>query len=460
MFTLVGATAILAGVNMALGAGPAFAFGSTDLLGQHSEHQHITESLTAADPLWQPNSLKLVAGSAGNFGAVAAPDRPTDSSATPLVGLGPGYKHCDNGDWLDTPGYPQSKSAAVGELEKCGRYYQYLLDRAVRYAGQIVSPDLKVNSSVFSMTKGSSISPDSVCAYRFSLAPDSNPKCDVINAFGRSLHLAEDVWSHTNWADEPDPARQIGVTNPPGLGNTEIPDFLRYPAAVVIPEGLISGCDDSLPLVPSCKGQVTHGTLAKDNGTFDPDGANAQATSKYQRGTIVVDGVTNFQRAITGARKQVASTWNDLQAAIVSKYGDQRGNAIVAVLRSDSLAAAGINGLTETDQTLARSAPAGSGEFAADPANDAPLGSGDKEKDAGHSGLEPAPTENGSSAATSAEREAAAVDVGAPEAATNAVDAADASGNSPMLWWLVAIIVVVVILAMFVLRRRRTRNNP
>lgn len=469
--SVIACTAVLVTAGMAAGAAPAGAFGSTEMLGQNSEHQHITESLGKADPLWEAKSLQLVAGSKGNYGGVAAPDRMTDSSATPLTGLGPGYKHCDDGDWLSTPGYPQSEDAARAELEKCARYYQYLLDRAVRYAGQLVTPDMKVNAAVFEMTSGSGFAPDSACAFRFSMAPDRNPKCDVLNAFGRSLHLAEDVWSHTNWGDLADPAKpQNTPTNPPGLGNTEVPDFLRYPGAPVIPDGLISGCDDSVPVQgpKACKNRVAHSVLAKDNGTFNPDGGDATSTDKYARGLVVVDGVSNFARAIAGARKQVASTWSDLQQAIVAKYGEERGNAIIAVLRSDSPKAAGLEAVSLTDEPLVRAqaAPA-SGEFAADPAQDAPLGSGDKATDEGHAGLEveaavdaEASADAGAEAAVpsaGASREAAGTELGA-ESDTTAIDASPAgdASSSPALWAILAVVAVAVVVAVIIVRRRRT----
>ena len=384
--------AMVASIGLVAGSTPALAFGSTESLGQNSEHQHITEWIGKADPLWESKSLSLLAGTAWNFGAVAAPDRPTDSSATPLVGLSPGYKHCDDGDWLDTPGYPHPKTAAVGALEACARYYQHLLNRAVRAAGQLVSKDLVVNESVFAMTSGKGrFIPDDHCAWRFSLTADSNPKCDVINALGRSLHLAQDVYAHTNWADLADPNKPISRTNPPGLGSTDVPEFLRFPASPNIPDGLISGCDDSVPwILPGymdCKNRITHSVLAKDNGTFKEDGSEAKPTSKYKRGSVTVDGVNNFQRAVTGAMRQSASTWSDLKDAIIARYGDERGNAIVAVIRSDSVEGAGLEAVEFTDEPFVLSDQwVDDSEFAVDPAQDAPLGSGDKATDPGHSG--------------------------------------------------------------------------
>ncbi|CAB4900774.1 MAG: hypothetical protein F2923_02660 [Actinobacteria bacterium] len=448
---IVSCSAALTVLGLVGGSIPAFGFGSTDswALGQNSEHQHITESLGIADPLWNKKSLILVAGNSGNYGAVAAADRATDSSATLIKGLGPGYKHCDDGDWLDIPGYPHNSNSAVAELTKCADYYQYLLDRAVRYAGQLVTPEMKVSESVFTMTSGSgTFKPDTYCAYRFSLTPDNNPKCDVLNAFGRSLHVAEDVWSHTNWGDQADPAKSISITNPPGLGNTEIPGFLHYPASITIPEGLISGCDDSAPM-SDCKNRIGHSALAKDNGKFNPDGSNAQSTDKYYRGLVVVDGVSNFERAITGAMNQAASTWSDLQNAILSKYGDARGNAIISVLRSDSAKQAGLTATELTDQPFVRSqgAPA-SGEFAADPSQDAPLGSGNKDSDPGHAGL-------AGESADSSTRQAAGVTLG-EQSPTNDVTS---SGSNAIVWVVVGAALIILIVIVLVLGRRRSKTK-
>ena len=441
-------------------AGTASGFGTTEILGQNSEHQHLTESIVKADPSWEANSLALLAGNKGNYGGVGAADRATDSSATPLVGLGPGYKHCDDGDWLDIPGYKQGKSSAKAELARCARYYQTLMNWAVRYAGSLVSPAMKVNEGVFTMTSKSPIKPDNVCQYRFSLTPDKNAKCDVMNAFGRALHVAEDVWSHSNWGDVADSTRDISITNPPGLNRTDIPGFLRYPVSnIEIPDGLISGCDDSVPVVGpgNCKGRVTHSALAKDNGTIDTDGDGAAdaSTDKYARGMVTVNGQTNFQRATKGARAQVASSWNDLKDAIVAKYGDERGNAIISVITSDSPKTLEAE-VTLAEGPLVMSTQQGpTGEFAADPADDAPLGAGDKVTDTGHAALHSDSEEGG-------ERQAAGLDSdvdAAPAADESTVSASEAtSGVTESGVWLLAVVAlaVVAIGGVIYARSRRT----
>jgi hypothetical protein len=327
-------------------AGPTasgWAFGSLNFFGQNAEHQHITEAIRRADPRWQVNSFAMLAGKDGNMGGVAAPDRPMDSGGI-TKGSGPGYKHCDGGDYLSTPGYQQSRDAARAELESCARYFQTLMGRAVRYSGKLVSADLVVDRSVFRVTSvpESSFSPNDICTYPFSLEPDTNAKCDVMNAFGRALHLAEDVYAHSNWADVADPTKPTGPQNPPGLGMTTIPEFLRYPGQPTIPDGLISGCDDT-PSGPSdCPGQgrVAHSMLAKDNGSFTL--TTFSPTDKYPRGRVTVNGVTNFERAIRGAWQQADTSWQELQSAIIAKYGRERGDLIITTLVSDSAPASAV----------------------------------------------------------------------------------------------------------------------
>lgn len=360
------AAATLAAAIVATGATSALGFGSINYFGQNGEHEAVTRAIGRDDPRWEANSLSLLAGNPGNLGGVGAPDNPFDSGNGVFKGSGPGYKHCDNGDYLNVAGYPNPASTARANFEECARYYQTLLTRGVRSAGKLVSEDLVVNTSVFDITRGvtsSNFAPDKACNYPFSLRPTSNPKCDVMNTLGRALHMAEDVYAHSNWADLADPTKPISINNPPGLGNTTAPDFLRYPATtIVIPEGLISGCDDTASGAGDCKNRVTHSDLAKDNGKVKADGTT-DPTNKYARGLVKVDGVTNFQRAVTMAQSQAVATWRDFEAAILAKYGDERGGLIIASIVSDQAPRAGVV-LTEGEPSSDPSASAAESESA------------------------------------------------------------------------------------------------
>lgn len=390
-FFSLGITAVIALGALVGVSSPSYGFGSIDaptLFGQNAEHQHITESLQQADPRWDNLTIQLLAGNSGNYGAVAAADRITDSSIIPIVGLGPGFKHCDDGDYLAGGSYPQSQATAQANLNECARYYQYVLERAVDYAGMLVTEDLTVDTRVFEMTSGSKISPDRVCKFRYSMSQDNNTKCDVLNGIGRALHVAEDVWSHTNWADYSYPSQPVGVTNPPGLANTTVPNFLRFPAEAIVPGDLISGCDDSANK-GRCKKRVAHSAIAKDNGVITL--ASAVPNSSYPRGSVTVDGITNFQRAVAGAKMQVASTLHDFEQEVLKRYGVTRGAMIMDVLFKDSLGNTTFNAVAvaapeNIDQSLANDSL--SEEFASDPAQDAATGTFDKETDPDHSSLE------------------------------------------------------------------------
>ena len=320
---LVGAALVLSSSTTAQG------FGTVNGLGQNGEHERITRVLgkAATDGLekrdFQPRTLDELAGKDRELGAVGAPDNPVDSSNVPLKGLGPGYKHCDDGDYLDRPGYPHSRASADKQIKKCVEYYESLLRRSVNQAGELVGTDKRLNPRETNINN---------CKYGFEPDLKQPAKCEVLNGLGRALHLAEDFWSHSNWGDEA-AAGPISVTNPPGLNRDEIPAFFEYPtpAKYSIPDRLLTGCDDSLPL-HECKNRVTHSNVAKDNGKINPNNGTATPTDKYPR-SLVGD---NFQAAVRGARKQAKFTWREVQRAIGDKYGDARGDEIVRAITHDA----------------------------------------------------------------------------------------------------------------------------
>jgi len=87
-------------------APPANAFGTINGLGQRAEHERITRAALACAPgvksdgsCFEPRSIDQLAGHSGTFGAVGAPD--LDESGDPNA-------HCDDADFLNVPGYPQS----------------------------------------------------------------------------------------------------------------------------------------------------------------------------------------------------------------------------------------------------------------------------------------------------------------------------------------------------------------
>jgi hypothetical protein len=102
----------------------------------------------------------------------------------------------------------------------------------------------------------------------------------VIEVLGRVLHGAQDFYAHSNWADAPDPARPVGVDNPPGMnlpGPSPVLD-LRSSANPSVPPELTGGCyalRDQVPGVGECEGRITHAGLNKDRGLVDPVSGSA-----------------------------------------------------------------------------------------------------------------------------------------------------------------------------------------
>lgn len=310
----------------------AEAFGTYNGLGQNAEHERITRvlSLDAVDgPVgvrFEPATLDVLAGTSGVLGAVGAPDNPFDSSAIPIKGLGPGKKHCDNGDFLDTPDYPRARSEAEATLRECIDYFDRLMSTAVTAAGDIITPNLTLNERHNTLN----------CSFNYDLRNTGSAKCQVINAMGRAIHLIQDFWTHSNWGDQAAPG-PVTIDNPPGLGRSDVPSFLRYPvpAGYQLPEGLMSGCDDSAdvpPVVRNCPDRVAHSKLAKDNGLIDPRTGEATPATKYPRALVG----TNFADVVRGARAHTVALWEDLQQALRARYGDERATMMIDVIRRDS----------------------------------------------------------------------------------------------------------------------------
>lgn len=305
----------------------SYAFGTVNgLLSQHAEHEMITRTLsrTAQDRgqlrPFDPFTLDLLAGKAHNFGAVGAPDDPADSNE----GHG-GKKHCDGADFLDIPSYPKSRADADEELKKCIDYFEQRLDAAVRFAGQLVEPNGQLNRRESTVRH---------CSFGTKSDPVQPAKCEVLNNFGRALHLVEDFPSHSNWIDAP--VSQASTVNPPGLGRTDLPKFLRYPVPrdYTIPRNLATGCDDSGggTITGVCAGRIGHSVLAKDSGWINPDTGGATVDPSYPRGAVG----NNFQNAVTMARRLVRSVWGDFQEAITQKYGARRGDAVIDAIVRDA----------------------------------------------------------------------------------------------------------------------------
>jgi hypothetical protein len=344
----------------------AGAFGTINGLGQHAEHEKITKVLScgaddAVQSCFQSGSMAMLAGSDGTIGGVGLPDRVTEIEGHP-------DNHCDDADYL--PGAPYQRTdaeRAVTAIDDCVDLFGRHMDEAVDAAGGLAYGG-KINFKQADATEP--------CPWDLSRsigvelgAPSA--KCKVVDGFGRALHAAEDFWSHTNWGDQANPdeptilpgtgdddAPAYNILNPPGLEHTDLVPFLRYPVPrdqlpteeeELAGKAPISGCDDSIDevknkgikwldkihdtgfKVDSCVERVKHSTLNKDKGLID---WRTGKTSDPETSRGQVDD--NFQRAVTGARKQVRAIWGDFVDAVNSRYGDARSGLILQALTTDT----------------------------------------------------------------------------------------------------------------------------
>ena len=315
-------TSLAAGLTAAgLMATAAFGFGTIHGLGQDAEHERITRhalSCASGAPkaiCFQSESIDMLAGKTGTVGAVGLPDVTmiTDPKA-----------HCDMGDYLDVPGYPQSKADANAHLTECRAWMKAKLDEAVRDAGALLDTKGKIDDSQIPTMIS--------CAFG---TGKGRAKCNVLEDFGILLHASEDFYSHTNWVDRQEPKSPVGPENPPGLGNSGPAPWLdlRRPAGAV-PAGLISGCFTLLPESKFCNygpsdslHRAKHEYLNKDKGKIDPKFGAAGTT----RGSV--EG--NFRRAVEAAIADTRDKWATLSEALISTYGQERGAKMICAISHD-----------------------------------------------------------------------------------------------------------------------------
>jgi hypothetical protein len=338
---------LLAVTGVPQGSPSADAFGTVhlDALGQRVVHEPITRTLECGDSAlgpvaecWQPLSMSQLAGTGGTFGGVGEPDNPLDGFPNPSA------RHCDNVDW----GYDSYNTVedAQRAFDECLSWYQAYMDFAVTSAARLVNADGTIDAAETDILN---LIGNTYDACRF---PDpqkgktskDSAKCNVINGFGRALHLYQDFWSHSNWGDVANPDQPVGLTNPVGLGRTDQPAFFSYPGPTSLPltDDLITGCDDSVSK-DECRRKVaggyqlrtSHSMLNKDNGM-----TSSYACAGYNpltvRGMVKVDGKENFQRAMSGACEATRRAWNDLQAALVDRYGAERAAVMVRTITHDT----------------------------------------------------------------------------------------------------------------------------
>ena len=319
----------ICGVAM-LAPAPVDAFGTINGAGQNGEHGRITRQALACTPqsaagdCFEDRTLDSLAGKAGTFGAVGAPDRGR--------GMLTSFAHCSGGDFLDVPGYPQSKAQARAALEECRTYMAENLAHAVTDAAGLLDDRNAVRR------RETSLAID--CTYAGS--QHGRAKCNILAHLGRLMHASQDFYSHSNWVDQPDADRAIGVLNPPGLGQPGPAPWLDLRlAAPAFPDGLLSGCFDNISFLDENRGclygtgdahRVRHADLNKDRGVID----EVVGAGTTERGAVN----DNFRRAVEAAIADSADKWATYRELLLVTYGTDRGTRMICALTRDDPAQA------------------------------------------------------------------------------------------------------------------------
>ena len=310
---------------------PAHAFGTTR--SQGSEHEFITRAALACPPgvpsdgsCFEPMSLDQLAGRPGTFGGVGAPD--SDEF------FGVPQAHCDDADFLAVAGYPRSRAAATAQLQACVTHLRGRFEQGVTAAAAVLKADGTLD--------GEQVDIRSSCTFFGGVG--GRAKCDAIEGLGRALHGVQDFYSHSNYADEADPGRPIGLANPPGL-NLPAPSALldlRGTGFAPVPPDLSTGHFSTLELVLSCDraasvtGRVTHKCLNKDEEQIDPaSGAVAPCATGTVACTVRGAVGSNAAKAVAGAITETRRQWADFRAELLSRYGPENGTRIVSALTQD-----------------------------------------------------------------------------------------------------------------------------
>ncbi|KAL1842339.1 hypothetical protein VTJ49DRAFT_5507 [Mycothermus thermophilus] len=325
------------------------------LLQQNNEHEMITRLAFQCPPgeksdgiCFEPRSLDQLAGyhvnilgvaitGAGINGAVGAPDTLDPIPEGPAA-------HCDDADYLDIPGYPQTREQATAKLQQCVDHLRRRFREAVAAAERILDDRHRVREDMVRLT--SAFGGD--CTFAFpGLQSDAyaRAKCSAIEGLGRALHGIQDFYAHSNWVDTHDPTQPISIANPPGLGfNHTAPFFdMRSDSKTpidpsTVPRNLTTGCfalpDVSYGGMGPCQGRITHHDLSKDKGVIYLDGSfgpvGPDPRSRAARG--------NFAAAVAAAVLHSRQAWESFREELREKYGKHRGEMVVcALVRDDPL---------------------------------------------------------------------------------------------------------------------------
>ncbi|MFI0259269.1 hypothetical protein ACH4OW_09560 [Streptomyces sp. NPDC017056] len=169
-------------------------------------------------------------------------------------------------------------------------------------------------------------------------------KCEVFENLGRAWHPIEDFYSHSNWADQADTTRKIGVDNPPGLHQKGVPAFFglraysrqapakwKADAAKAVDPKLTTGCvpgeyESDGTKVENCNGRIAH---------YDTNGKGG--LSKDGEGSSRSKIAHNYQNARNGAINDIERQWKDFQGELLATYASNgRGKKMICALTHDA----------------------------------------------------------------------------------------------------------------------------
>ncbi|KAF2250335.1 hypothetical protein BU26DRAFT_564195 [Trematosphaeria pertusa] len=283
---------------------------------------------------FEPISLSNLAGThvgsipfLGDNGMVGSPDD--------LQPEGP-EAHCDDADFLDVEGYPRTRQQATEQLQACVDHLRMRFGQAIRGAVRMLDAS---NSIKQDMTE---LGDEDECDHDHRETTDNtsdNAKCVVLEGFGHALHGVQDFYAHSNWADLPNSAHSISVTNPPGLNRTDAAPFLdlRLTTAIAgqVPRGLSTGCYvliDRAEGFGDCEDRVTHHTMNKDHGIIELNGNIEGDSDGVPRNEVA----GNIDKAVLAAIQGSRNQWGNVRSEIKRVYGDEKGDRMICGLARDN----------------------------------------------------------------------------------------------------------------------------
>jgi hypothetical protein len=328
-------TALLAIGALAAGVTPAFPYGTVVGLGQNAEHERMTRRALSCPPAtastgicFETASIGSLAGGSASVGAVGYPDISSY--------INDGAYHCDGGDSYPIAGYPQSASAAAAKLRECRAVIDSRLDEAAAAAARMLGPKNEILADQVDLSTS--------CT--FVGGSGGRAKCDVLWHLGIALHVTQDFYAHSNWADRADlrGGRLVGVDNPDGFGRGSRAPFLDVRGSPGLPRGLVTGCF-GLPEGATCNyggllgfeyARVKHLNLNKDEGTINPTPGGTLGSGTTPRGSHS----GNFARSVIAAMDDTSDKWATLRERLVAAHGAVKAALMICALVRDDPARA------------------------------------------------------------------------------------------------------------------------